>query len=478
MLVSHRVIEQSNIAFGTSGARGLVEHFTPNVCAAFTCAFVSVMQQEFRFDTIAIAIDNRPSSYSIAQYCVQALSSLGLKAVYYGVIPTPALAYASMQQKIPSIMVTGSHIPFDRNGLKFYRPDGEISKHNENAILTAKVTFHEFENYKVLVPDPLAQQLYIRRYTDVFSPTLLKGKRIGIYQHSSAGRDIYPELFKKLGADVVEIGRSDVFVPIDTEAVSEQDCIRALDWVKQYDLDSLFSTDGDGDRPMLADENGHWLRGDILGLLCSKYLNIQSLAIPISCNSVIEKTKLFSSVIRTKIGSPYVIESFPELFLKYSSVAGFEANGGYLLGSDIAVGDKILKSLPTRDAVLPVLAVLALSIDSGISSQVSSLPSRFTHSDRLSDFSKNKSKAIIDDIINSPKLFLNQLGFTGIKCFEINELDGLRIILSTEDIIHLRPSGNAPELRCYSESFSIENAKFLVNNTLNKVLALGQSYEA
>ncbi|MEA7188015.1 hypothetical protein ONJ45_27985, partial [Salmonella enterica subsp. enterica serovar Virginia] len=41
---------------------------------------------------------------------------------------TPALAHQSISDKVPAIMVTGSHIPFDRNGLKFYRPDGEITK--------------------------------------------------------------------------------------------------------------------------------------------------------------------------------------------------------------------------------------------------------------------------------------------------------------------------------------------------------------
>ncbi len=40
-------------------------------------------------------------------------------------------------------MVTGSHIPFDRNGLKFYRPDGEISKLDEEAILNVVVAFSD-----------------------------------------------------------------------------------------------------------------------------------------------------------------------------------------------------------------------------------------------------------------------------------------------------------------------------------------------
>lgn len=64
--------------------------------------------------------------------------------------------------------------------------------------------------------------------------------------------------------------RSDTFVPIDAEAVSPEDKKKTLDWSKQCGFDAIFSTDGDGDRPLISDENGNWLRGDLLGLLCSQ----------------------------------------------------------------------------------------------------------------------------------------------------------------------------------------------------------------
>ncbi|MBF4249068.1 phosphomannomutase, partial [Vibrio anguillarum] len=95
----------------------------------------------FNFESVAIAIDNRPSSNAMAKACVVALQQLGIKAVYYGVVPTPALAYIAQKDNVPAIMVTGSHIPFDRNGLKFYRPDGEISKADELVIITEQVEF-------------------------------------------------------------------------------------------------------------------------------------------------------------------------------------------------------------------------------------------------------------------------------------------------------------------------------------------------
>lgn len=470
MLNTKVTIDQSGVLFGTSGARGLVEQFTPDVCAAFTHAFVSVLRKDFDFDSVAIAIDNRPSSYAMAQACTQALVQLGLKYQYYGVIPTPALAYIAIQQSVPAIMITGSHIPFDRNGLKFYRPDGEISKKNELAIISTSVDFNTLTQLDSLSVNTTGAQQYIQRYLNAFGNTLLKGKRIGIYQHSSAGRYIYPELFSKLGADVVTLDPSDTFVPIDTEAVSEQDCQKALDWVALHKLDALFSTDGDGDRPMLADENGHWLRGDVLGLLCSKYLNIEALAVPVNCNTAIEQTKSFKMVKRTKIGSPYVIETFASLLTQYSSVAGFEANGGFLLGSDLSLNQSqsqsCLTALPTRDAVLPVLAVLALSQKTGISTQVECLPQRYTHSDRLRNFSTEKSKVIMAMIRESPQELLLMLGLNVNEVVNINVTDGIRLTLASGLIIHLRPSGNAPEFRCYIEADSVTTSRRFVYKVL------------
>ncbi|HIF9155052.1 TPA: phosphomannomutase [Photobacterium damselae] len=472
MLVSKAVIKESGIQFGTSGARGLVEQFTANACAAFTHAFISSIQSQFDFSQVAIAIDNRPSSPAMAQACAKAVQQLGLDVVYYGVVPTPALAYVSMQDNIPCIMVTGSHIPFDRNGLKFYRPDGEISKADEQAILNATAEFEAITDLPALAVNEKAACQYIERYTSLFDSQMLAGKRIGIYEHSSAGRDLYAPMFEALGAEVIALERSDEFVPIDTEAVSDADKQKAKKWSKEYKLDFIFSTDGDGDRPLVADENGDWLRGDILGLLCADAMSIEALAAPVSCNTAIESCEHFKHISRTKIGSPYVIEVFDNLLQKYQSVAGFEANGGFLLGSDTSVNNKTIKALPTRDAVLPALMLLALAKEKPIYELVSSLPQRFTHSDRIQNFATEKSLNILAKAKEDPSSFLQKLMFDDVNVESVDTTDGLRIVLVSGNVIHFRPSGNAPELRCYAESATIEDAIYLVNQTLKNVLLI------
>ncbi len=472
MLLTSKVLSESGVTFGTSGARGLVTQFTNNVCAAFTCAFLQSMQQSFKFKLVAVAIDNRPSSPEIAKSCIAAIEQLGYKAVFYGVIPTPALAYTSMQANIPSIMVTGSHIPFDRNGLKFYRPDGEISKADEQEILSVNFEFKPSCSLPDLQVNTQAGRDYCSRYTRLFDNDFLKGKRIGIYEHSSAGREIYASLFEQLGAEVIALERSEEFVPIDTEAVSDEDKLKAKTWSKQFGFDAIFSTDGDGDRPLIADEKGEWLRGDILGLLCAKGLGIQALAIPVSCNTAIEASGYFSKCQRTKIGSPYVIEEMNKLSKDYSRVSGFEANGGFILGSDIVFNRQVLKSLPTRDALLPVLVLFSMAKESKISELVKSLPNRVTYSDRIQNFATDKSLAIIKTGKLTPDLLLNDLGITNQTLAKVDFTDGLRFTFLSGDIIHLRPSGNAPELRCYAESNSLNSAKSLVDSTLLNVRKL------
>lgn len=471
LLNTNQEIQTSGIQFGTSGARGLVTQFTSNACAAFAHAFISSITADFDFKQVAIAIDNRPSSPAMAQACIQAVKDRGLTPIYYGVIPTPALAYSAMQDHIPCIMVTGSHIPFDRNGLKFYRPDGEITKADELAILNADVEFAPVTNLPELEADNKAAQQYIERYVSLFDAKPLAGKRIGIYEHSSAGRDLYPAIFGALGAEVIAIERSDEFVPIDTEAVSDADKAKAKVWSQQHDLDFIFSTDGDGDRPLVADENGEWLRGDILGLLCAKAMGIEALAIPVSSNTAIKASSVFAHVSLTKIGSPYVIAEFDQLAKTYHSIAGFEANGGFLLGSDVAVNGQIIKALPTRDAVLPALMVLIAGLAQGIAPLVSEVSTRFTDSDRVQNFATEKSREILAKASGKESQLLALFGYE-VEVTSVDTTDGLRMTLDNGDVIHLRPSGNAPELRCYAESDSADKAKQLVKTVLTQIQQL------
>ena len=266
---------------------------------------------------------------------------------------------------------------------------------------------------------------------------------------------------------MIALERTDTFVPIDTEAVGDEDKQKALAWSAEYGFDMIYSTDGDGDRPLLSDEHGHWLRGDIVGLLTAQALGIQALAVPVSCNTAIEASGSFTAVSRTQIGSPYVIAAFPALREHYHAIAGFEANGGFLLGSDVTLNDTVIHALPTRDALLPAIMLLSLSIEKrcDISVLVANLPQRFTESDRIQNFATQDSQALLARLAIDPTPLLTAMALTESVTAQ-NTIDGLRLTLSNGDIVHLRPSGNAPELRCYAESNNSQSARQLVTSAL------------
>lgn len=466
--------QTSEVRFGTSGLRGLVEQMSDELCYAYVAAFLQTIVNEVGTDkSVILGHDLRPSSPRIAAACAKAISDAGKKVVYAGELPTPALASYAYEHQLPAIVVTGSHIPFDRNGIKFYKSTGEIAKSDEQLIQQATVDLPEDGltlSKNLLCLDSSVKAHYLKRYIDFFGRTSMQGCRVAIYEHSSVARDILREILEALGVQVILLGRSEGFVPIDTEAVRQEDIAQAAQWAKQYHFDAIVSTDGDADRPLIGDEHGNWLRGDVVGILCAKFLSADVVVTPVSSSTLAEKSAWFKQVIRTKIGSPYVIAAM-QTSLNNQNVVGFEANGGFLLGSNVTLGNRRLNALPTRDAILPMLALLSLAKQNGspVSALIKSLPSRYTASDRLQNYPTQQSAGLLDQLCQNHQLATKMLAPTSGDVVAIDLTDGFRATFSNDDIVHLRPSGNAPELRCYAESDTQAKAQSLCNICLANV---------
>lgn len=488
------LMASSGVAFGTSGARGLVTAMTDRVCYTYTRAFLQHMTSEGQFGpgtAVALAGDLRPSTPRIMAACAAAIGDAEGVAVDCGFVPSPAVAAHGFALGVPSLMVTGSHIPDDRNGIKFNRADGEVLKPDETAIKAQTVAVDEslFDADGMLLAPPVLDApvdvgtAYVARYADFFGAEPLKGLKLGVYQHSAVGRDIVVDVVRALGAEVMALGRSERFIPVDTEAVRPEDVVLAREWTAHHGLDAILSTDGDSDRPLLADETGAWLRGDVLGILCARALELAAVATPVSSNSALELSGWFGDVRRTRIGSPFVIEAMNALLAKGESACGYEANGGFILGSAVTRNGRTLGALPTRDAVLPMVAVLADARARGLtlSALQAQLPPRFTNSERLQNYPTSQSQALLaglqqgietDVLARLTKLFGD---LAGSEAQTFDATDGLRTTFASGDIIHLRPSGNAPELRVYTEGATAERAASLNQQALERVRDLDMS---
>ncbi len=512
--------EPVRLRFGTSGLRGLVRDMTDLEVYVNSAGFVRFLEARGELPPgapVAIGEDLRArctatgieSSPRIARAVAKACHDAGHPVIHCGQLPTPALAYwASLDQPeqgkrpMPAIVITGSHIPSDRNGVKFYKLHGEVLKSDEADILAAvdaererwasiqpaESPFDATGTFRQRAPDvagsPAAKRAYTARYLDAFGHDKpMAGCRLVFFEHSAVGRDLIPELFEFLGAEVIRTGRTDGFVAIDTEDLRGEALERFAQLVREHQADALISTDGDSDRPLLIDEQGHFHRGDLLGLVTALQLGARTVVVPVSTNDAVDLhlAALANAgeppvaLSKTRIGSPWVIAAMQAATARGDgSVAGWEANGGFLLGSDLPMGHGTLKALPTRDAVLPLLAVLIGAKRRGlpVSRLFAELPRRAATAALIDDVAPALSRALLaalapdgePDTARIEDAFATVPGLGGIAWFD--STDGLRLGFDSGEILHLRPSGNAPQLRCYAVADTRDRAELLLGRAL------------
>lgn len=443
--------------FGTSGLRGLVTELTEPVVREHVLGFLAACDIG---DTIFIGHDLRPSSPGLAEFIGEVVAGTGRRAVLCGATPTPALALAALGEG--AVMVTGSHIPADRNGLKFYTRAGEISKDDEQAI-TSNLGVGGTSAADGAVVQQSVGDPFVDRYVSAFGADSLVGRRIGLYAHSAVGRGLLRRCLEGLGADVVWLAPSDIFIPVDTEAVDPETRSMLSDWTRDHGLDAVVSTDGDSDRPMLTDETGRVVPGDILGQITADVLGAETVVTPISSNTGVS-SKPGLAVRLTRIGSPFVIAGMEEVGGK---VIGYEANGGTLLGFEAQGPKGVLPALPTRDSFLPIIAVLVAGGDGKISDRVAQEPPRFTAADRLQGIEPAVSSAFLAGLTGAERA--DFLSFTDGDEVAEDKTDGLRLTLGSDEIVHLRPSGNAPEFRLYVEAATQDRADQLLSDGLDRI---------
>lgn len=445
-----------SLKFGTSGVRGLVTDLEGQPARRYVAAFLRHLQASGQMagGRVLVGYDLRPSSPAIAEDCLRAIAASGFEPVDCGAVPTPALALQAMKTGSAAVMITGSHIPADRNGLKFYKPAGEVSKDDEAGIVAA-LSDADVPDMVHGAKDEHAETLkaYAERCVALLPRGALDGWKIGVFEHSTVSRDLIGQMLATLGAEIVSLGRSDVFVPVDTEAFSDGLFAPLPDWVREHGLDAIVSADGDADRPLVMDGKGNFVRGDALGLLAARFLGAKVVVTPVTSNSAIERTGYFENVVRTRVGSPFVVAGMDAA----DAVVGFEANGGTFVGTGFG-----LTALPTRDAILPVIAALGLAAQDGISvaELVQRLPLQVAVADRLQEVPSERSSAFLKRLQTDGAYAAGV--FAPHEIADVNAIDGLQFHLKSGETVHFRASGNAPELRSYVEAGTEARAKELL----------------
>lgn len=157
---------------------------------------------------IAIGNDSRVSAGRIVNCAGKALLSSGCDVVYTGLSSTPSmfiLLKKSGWGVDASIMVTASHLPYDRNGLKFFTPDGGLDGNDIDEILRIAA-----DGGKLTGNGSYEEKSFMDGYSAILVKTVenacgklpLKGKKIIVDAGNGAGGFFAEKVLKPLGADI------------------------------------------------------------------------------------------------------------------------------------------------------------------------------------------------------------------------------------------------------------------------------------
>ena len=205
------------------------------------------------------------------------------------------------------------------------------------------------------------------------------------------------------------------------------------------------------------------LRGDALGILAARLVGADAVATPLNVSTALERSGWFARVLRTRIGSPYVIEGIERADAEgaRSPSASRRTAASCSAGRPDADGRQ-LAPLPTRDAMAPILALLAAAARRG--AQPVEPRRRPCRRGRRPATGWSRSRSADRARCSGARRDPRRARAAGAPAGEVGPSitrDGVRMTLGSGDIVHLRMSGNAPELRCYAEGETPARAEAL-----------------
>ncbi|MGA2199212.1 MAG: phosphoglucosamine mutase [Nitrososphaerales archaeon] len=447
--------------FGTNGVR-----FIPGVSAdlEFVVKFAECIGTYFSEGEILVGRDGRVSSEALSLALTSGLMSSGRDLAEAGLVPTPALQYATKALGFRgAVMVTASHNPAEYNGLKVVGPDGvEINRLDEQKIekVFRDGSFQraDWKDVGTARAEPSVIRTYLKGILSNVNTKLVSGRRFSVVVDPGNGAQSLaaPYLLDMLGCKIITInsiidgrfpGRGPEPTPETLGDLSAS--------VRAAGADFGVAYDGDGDRAIFCDENGFVYWGDQSGSLLADYLLERTpgatIVTPISSSQVVEvvAAKRRAKVIRTRVGSVDVSRTI----IERGAFFGFEENGGCIYPAHIAVRDGGMATA----LMLECLAARGLSFSKIMAN---SLP-RFYQAKTKIHVAPEKVKGTMKAI-------------EGLAGLRVEKVDGLKIWTDEKSWVLVRPSGTEPIIRIFAESDTEEK----VNAVFRKFVKLVKSGSA
>ena len=336
------------VFFGTDGVRGVVNNDLTEELAQMVG---NALAREKKRAKIIIGRDTRVSgSYLTSAFTTGALKG-GANVVDVGIVPTACISFLVKEKKADyGVVISASHNPKEYNGIKIFDSEGRKLSEKQEAVLERYfacpqiVSSIKVGKYKF---SPNIANAYIKFLQSTVKGDL-KNLKIVLDCANGASYKIAPQIFKKLGAEIVKINCQSTGKKINENCGST-----AIDGlvkrVIKEKADVGFAYDGDSDRVLAVDEKGGVLDGDQLIYILAKHfakkgiLNANTVVGTSHTNTglliALNRNKI--NLIRTDIGDKYVIEAMKKMNL----ILGGEQSGHIIMKNFLPTGDGILASL-------------------------------------------------------------------------------------------------------------------------------------
>ncbi len=350
--------------FGTDGVRGRVGEtpITPDFVMKLGQAAGRVLRKRVqgrRHVRVVIGKDTRVSGYMLEAALQAGFSSSGVDVVLCGPIPTPAIAYLTRAQRADAgVVISASHNPYHDNGIKFFSDSGTKLPDEVELEIEAELD----KGFSCVESQELGKAWRLEdaagRYIEFCKSTIdssvnLKGLRILVDCANGAAYHVAPAVYHELGADVFTVGdQPDGFNINDRVGATHTENLSRR--VFEHGCDVGIALDGDADRLIMADGNGHVYNGDELlyVMVRDRMLRekVQGTVGTLMTNYALEKrfAELGVDFVRAKVGDRYVLE---QLKARDGWIFGGETSGHLLVLDCQTTGDGIVSSLQVLAAM-------------------------------------------------------------------------------------------------------------------------------
>jgi phosphoglucosamine mutase len=349
--------------FGTDGIRGAANRvITPELALRVGQAAGLVFQNGEHRHRVLIGKDTRLSGYMIENALVAGFTSVGMDVLLTGPIPTPAVGMLTRSMRADlGVMISASHNPYEDNGIKLFGPDG--FKLSDEVELEIEALIDGDLAKKLAKSDDLGRAKRIDgvqdRYVEFAKRTLPKtldlgGLRVVIDCANGAAYRVAPAALWELGAEVIAIGVEPDGFNINKDCGSTKPAALCRK-VHEVRADLGIALDGDADRVLIVDENGHIVDGDqLMAVIAESWKSDGTLSKPgivatVMSNLGLERylAGLGLDLVRTPVGDRYVLERMRQDGYN----VGGEQSGHIILSDHTTTGDGFV-------AALQILAVV------------------------------------------------------------------------------------------------------------------------